>query len=364
MKRLSTLAFVLGLAPAGVALAAMVGLGVLRSLGPVQIALGAAVIVVLPIVGLHAALGRKEWSAAAAVWLWPIGLLMTLPGYFPGEVAGAIGSGFGLVVAGWGPDATSRAAQFGRELRVPQGAVAPPLAASPPPPCTPAATALASDQVALPYEGQGHSLTVPIQFGDTELAMLFDTGATLTTLNRRALTRLGITVPGDAPEIAFRTANGERSVRLVLVPRVWVGGLPVEGVTVGVCEQCADESTAGLLGLNVSGQFLVTVDTVRKEVGFQAREGRQDRLVDVGPWLSVSATARLWPDGRVEVDVSADNQASRAIAEAGVGIHCGSQDFVATLLDIAPHAKATTVVRLPSGTDCDAYSVTLDHAYW
>ena len=28
---------------------------------------------------------------------------------------------------------------------------------------------------------------------------------------------------------------------------------------------------AGLLGLNVSGQFLVTVDTARKEVVFQAR---------------------------------------------------------------------------------------------
>ena len=38
---------------------------------------------------------------------------------------------------------------------------------------------MAGDQVALPYEGQGHSLAIPVQFGDLELPMLFDTGATV-----------------------------------------------------------------------------------------------------------------------------------------------------------------------------------------
>lgn len=366
MKQVATLVLLAGLVPAALSLAAMVGLGVLRSLPPAQIALSATLVVALPIAGLHLAFGRKLWSVAAAMWLWPAALLAALPGYFPGELHDAIGSGFAVIFAVGGPDATARAARFGRELSLPEsdGALPPPAAERAAEPCTPVATALSSDQVALPYEGQGHSLAVPIQFGETELTMLFDTGATVTTLNRRSLATLGVRIPADAPELSLRTANGERSAKLVLIPRVWVGGLPVDGVTVGVCEECADERTAGLLGLNVSGQFLVTVDTVRKEVVFQAREGRQDRIVDIGPWLKVRATAKVWPDERVEVEVIADNNADRTVSEAVVGIHCGEDNFVAKLTDITPGATGTTVSRLPAGSDCDSYRVTLDHAYW
>jgi hypothetical protein len=207
-------------------------------------------------------------------------------------------------------------------------------------------------------------MALPVQFGDDELPMLFDTGATVTTLSHAALHTLGVRIPGNAPEITLHTANGERSAQLLLLPRVWVGGLPVEGVTVGVCDECADDKVNGLLGLNVSGQFLVTVDTARKEVVFQAREGRQDRVVDIGPWLKVHATARVWPDERVDVEVVADNAASRTVTEAVVGIHCAADNFQATLKDITPGSTATTEARLPAGTDCGEYRVTLDHAYW
>jgi hypothetical protein len=138
----------------------------------------------------------------------------------------------------------------------------------------------------------------------------------------------------------------------------------VEGVTVGVCEECADEKTAGLLGLNVSGQYLVTVDTVRKEVVFQAREGVQDRLVDIAPWLKIKATARLYPDERVEVDVRADNASNRGVESADVGIHCGEEAFVAHLSAIPAGSGASTTTALPRGTNCAEYTVSLDHAYW
>ncbi len=366
VRLVSTLLFLVGLGPSVLALATFVGLGVLRGLPPLQIALAACALVVLPIGGLVLATNRRPWSLGLGMCAWPAALALILPGYFPGEAEEATATGLGVLAAFGGPDATARAARFGRELELPEsdGSLPPPEAERAVAPCAPAAVALASDQVALPYEGQGHSMSVPVQFGETELPMLFDTGATVTTLSRRGLSSLGIRVPSDAPELTLRTATGERTPRLVLIPKLWVGGLPVEGVTVGVCDECEDEKSAGLLGLNVSGQFLVTVDTARKEVVFQGREGRQDRVVDIGPWLKVRATARVWPDERVEVEVTAANRAARTVTEAEVGIHCRDEHFVARVTDVAPGAEAVSTARLPAGTDCDSYSVTLDHAWW
>jgi clan AA aspartic protease (TIGR02281 family) len=218
--------------------------------------------------------------------------------------------------------------------------------------------------VALPYEGQGHSLVIPVVFGETEVPMLFDTGATVTTLSEEALTRLGVRVPADAPELKLRTANGERTARLVQVPEVWIGGMRVSPVTVGVCEECADGRVSGLLGLNVSGLFLVTVDSARKEVLFRARAEAPDRVVDIAPWLGLDALATVFPDGRIEVEVTANNRSQHAVSMAEVGIHCGEDSFVGSFSDIPPSGRSVTRVRLPRRTDCEGYSVTLDHARW
>jgi clan AA aspartic protease (TIGR02281 family) len=366
----------LGVLPVGAAVAALTGLGVLRGLGGLHVVLAATLVTLLPVAGLWSLFGRRPIGLVAAMLLWPGLLLLGLPGYFPGEVPGAIGTGFSVFASPGGRDFSRSAAVLGE--RVGEGMGGPvTLSGSAPAPeaeravpeCVPSAVPATGDQAALPYEGSGHSMAIPVQFGDVELPMLFDTGASVTTLNRESLARIGVRVPADAPEITLRTANGERTARLVLIPNVWVGGLLVEGVTVGICEECADDRTMGLLGLNVSSQFLVTVDTVRKEVVFQAREGGAareggERLIDVSPWLRVQARATIYPDTRVEVEVTGESLAPRVITEAVVGLQCGEDRFVARLANVPPEGSVTTTVNLPRGTDCSTYKVTLDSARW
>ncbi|MDP2312908.1 MAG: aspartyl protease family protein [Pseudomonadota bacterium] len=375
MQRLAlALALGVGALPAGAAVAALTGLGVMRGLGALHVGMAASLVTLLPIAGLWSLFGRSPPALAAALVVWPGLLLAGLPGYFPGEVPGAIGTGFSVFAAPGGRDLSRSAALLGERVagpvgHAPQGSVPAPEAERAPQDCLPSAVLATGDQAALPYEGSGHSMAIPVQFGDVELPMLFDTGASVTTLNRASLARIGVKVPADAPEISLRTANGERTAKLVLVPRLWVGGLLVEGVTVGICEECADERTMGLLGLNVSSQFLVTVDTVRKEVVFQARESGSDhrvgdRVIDVSPWLRVQARATIYPDTRVEVEVTGESLAPRTIAEAVVGLACGEDRFVARLTNVPPEGSATTLVNLPRGTDCSAYRVTLDGARW
>ncbi|MDP2309142.1 MAG: retropepsin-like aspartic protease [Pseudomonadota bacterium] len=365
------LAVFLGLAvlPVGASVAALTGLGVMRGLGGLHVVLAATLVTLLPIAGLWSLFGRKPGGLVVAMLVWPILLLTGLPGYFPGEVPGAIGTGFSVFASPGGRDFSRSAALLGERVGEPmghtlQGATPAPEAERAVPDCVPSAVPTTGDQAALPYEGSGHSMAIPVQFGDVELPMLFDTGASVTTLNRASLARIGIRVPSDAPEITLRTANGERTAKLVLVPRLWVGGLLVEGVTVGICEECADDRTMGLLGLNVSSQFLVTVDTLRKEVVFQARDALGDRLIDVSPWLRVQARATIYPDTRVEVEVTGENVAPRTITEAVVGLSCGDDRFLARLTNVPPEGSATTTVNLPRGTDCSAYKVTLDSARW
>jgi predicted aspartyl protease len=355
----------LGLVPVLAGVAATVGLGVVRGLPSWSVALAAAAIGALPIGGLWLLLGRGPWSLACAAWSWPAMLFVGLPAFFPGEVPGALGTGLAVFAAPLGKGAAAQASALGARLPVAsEGKAPPPTAGLATEPCPPAPAAMSDDAAALPYEGSGHSLVVPVQLGPAEFPMLFDTGASLTTLSEISLRKLGLAIPRDAPTVTLHTANGERSAKIVLLDQAWVGGLPVEGVTIAACEECADLNSAGLLGLNVSGQFLVTVDTARKEVVFQARQGAADRIIDVAAWLNVNATARIFPDTRVEVEVRGTNESGRAVTEAEVGLHCGEDHFRAILRDVPAHGTATTSVSLPRGTRCDAYRVTLDHARW
>jgi clan AA aspartic protease (TIGR02281 family) len=233
-------------------------------------------------------------------------------------------------------------------------------------PSAPART-LEGDAVVLPYEGSGHSLALPVEAGDLDLSMLFDTGATLTTMNRATLRRLGVPIPADAPVLELRTANGPAKAPVVLVPRLWVGGVEVSGVTVGVCEPCADDEVVGLLGLNVTGRFLVTLDTARKEVSFAPRAGAEDRLLDVGPWLALDANLRAWPDGRVKAEIHANNNAPRAITAAEVALTCAddaTRRWVKPLGAIGAGEYATREVALEGAEDCATWKVALASARW
>ena len=79
----------------------------------------------------------------------------------------------------------------------------------------------------IPYSGSGSSMRVLVnvdgpEFGE-EIEMIFDTGATLSTLNRRTLEMLDLFVPPDAPTVQLHTAAGEVQAQLALLDALWIG---------------------------------------------------------------------------------------------------------------------------------------------
>lgn len=373
----AVLAFV-GFVLAVLAFTQLVGLGVLREGPGWAIALGAGFVVMLPILGISGLAKHRFEAFATGALLWPIALLVALPVWFPGERPDALSTGFAHLAAPLGEE--QAASSFGAALAGFMGdeslAGRPPaVEAEPFVPedaqlselQVPQAAELPSGQIALPYEGAGRSLRIPVVIEsdgvEQEVWMLYDTGATYTTLTERDLDAIGISIPDDAPTITVHTAGGERTAQIVLIDRVWLGGFPVDGVTVAVCEECGSDEDAGLLGLNVSGQFTVTVDPAERQLVLEPL-GSRDRHLDIAHWVEVGATATAWSDGRVEVVVSADSTTDRDVTDLGVSIHCSDEEFTATLDRVPAMGSEETRVKLPRGTDCTTYRIRLEEAHW
>lgn len=361
----SVAALLLGL----LALALLLGVGSVRQGTPMVVAVAAGLLVIVPAIGLAGGVRGRPFGVALAVCLWSLVVLMGFPLYFPGERAESLHAGLSLVMLPLGLEVpTTLSQEVDAALPAAHGVRPPPPARRLEPVVLPPPTLARADQVALPYEGEGRTLAVPVTIegpGDNELEvwMMFDTGATLTTLDTATLAELGIRVLPDAPEVTVQTAAGPKQTRLALVDRVWVGGMEVNGVTVSVCDDCRGEHTRGLLGLNVSGRFLATVDPSRREILLEPHEGEEDRVLDIAHWVDLSATATRWPDGRVEVEVRLKNRAQRTIDWAEVSIQC-SERFTAPMEDIVSGQEIKATVSLPTGVQCDQYKVGLERAGW
>ncbi len=360
---------VLGVAllPTTLAYAALVGLGLHRHGSPVAVSGSATLLVFGPALLAGFLVERDRVAITSAVCgLWSALLIAILPVYFPGERRDAVTTGLALIGLGQ-LDGMARviADVLPEEPQVsaPTAPTATVLVEPAPPPATP----LGDDEIALPFEGEGRRLSVPVVFGaggrELEAFMMLDTGATYTTLPLSTLAQLGV-VPSDAdPLITLHTANGEREARIVLLDEVWLGDLRLEGVAIATCDACASGETVGLLGLNVAGGFNLTIDSDRGEVVFAARPSF-DRHLDIKPFLGVDATFQRFPGGRVEVEVTATNEASRAIGSAVTGIRCGDARFGVEAGPLEAGEEVMVRRLLPPHDGCEAYELSLDRASW
>ena len=366
---------VLGVCLGGLSFSTLIGLGIHREGLPWAITVAAVLISTLPVIGIAGLFRFRPEGWAIGLSLWPFAVLTGVPLYFPGERANALTTGVAFLASSWGEERVEHWAQFGERA----GALMGPefLAGRPPAPATLPVNERADNReefftpsiggdIALPYEGAGRSLRVPVSFDGAhteDLWMLFDTGATYTTLNPAALAALGVPVPEDSPVVTLSTANGEIEAPVVMIERLWLAGLPVEGVTIAVCETCASDQVEGMLGLNVSQQFAVTVDPGRRLLLLDPLDD-PDRQTDIAHWVEISATATVWSDRRVVVEIDAKSRSPRPILSLRVAVQCTDAIFQAEIFDLTPYGSTSERLSLPRGTNCDRYNISLDEARW
>jgi len=354
--------------PAVLTYAGMLGLGIHRQATPWAISGGATVLVFGPPLAVSIAHAKRRIERlAVGLLVWPLTLWMTLPLYFPGERNPAVATGIALVGGGQWLNNMARAVEEGlpeepvwAKPEVPEAAVLMPEVLPP-------AAPLTAQQIALPYEGEGRRLSVPVVFEHgaqtREVFMMLDTGATYTTLSEEVLNALGISVGADDPTIRLHTANGEREASVVLVDRIWLGDLAIDGLAIATCEQCASTDSVGLLGLNVASGFNLTIDADRREVVFNTRKSH-DRKLDIKPFSDLDAAFTRFPGGRVEVEASLQNDSDRVIAGAQASVHCGEHTWTLEMMAIMPGEVGTARRRLPKHDGCDSYEIALEKALW
>lgn len=174
--------------------------------------------------------------------------------------------------------------------------------------------------ITVPFAGSGSSIPIQIELegakGALEAAYLFDTGASYTTITTTMANQLGIAVPDDAPTLEFNTALGRRHSQMVFLPALTVGDVRIEGLLVSICDTCANEATAGLLGLNVMREFFVEMDYQGRTMQLVPRvhDGRPDRAYDIEPVLTLEIEGKpeIWL-GRIRWILTVTNRGTQPV---------------------------------------------------
>ncbi len=369
MKKATTwVAVIFGAVIALVPFFALVGLGVHRHAAPWAISGSAMLLVFGPPLGMAAAARRdRPLLLGSALVAWSLALFLVLPVYFPGERREAVATGIALT--GLGSELLGLPGMVANTLpdepfmATPEIEAAEAVVIEAPPPPMP----LLEHQIALPYEGEGRRLSVPIIFGnlgrELEVEMMLDTGATYTTLDTAALKALGVHPSDSDPVIRLHTANGERDARIVLLDSVWLGDLRLDGIAIATCDDCGSSDTAGLLGLNVAGAFNLQIDADRREVVFTRRE-TIDRRLDVKPFSDLAATFTRFPGGRVEVTARVENLGRRDIDSVVTSVRCGDETWIVRLGEVLVDEVSTARRKLPAHETCSEYEIAMHQASW
>ena len=91
-------------------------------------------------------------------------------------------------------------------------------------------------------------------------SFVLDTGASYTTISRRAAIRLGVVTDGRQP-IRVSTANGMTLMQLGRISEIGIGTHAVRLVTVAICDRCMHHADAdGLFGRDMQEAFRLDVD--------------------------------------------------------------------------------------------------------
>lgn len=367
MNRAQVLLVALAALPTALLFAALIGLGIQRRGDATVVALTATLITLGPALALVLLGDTQRHARAAAVQLgWSALIFLCLPVYFPGERREAVAIGVGaLMGSAGGPAARMIASTLpdDPELSVAQNPMVRPVVAE----AMPDAGPLEAHEIALPYEGEGRRLSVPVVFEhhgrSVETFMMLDTGATYTTLPPAVLAELDLLPGPDAPTLTLHTANGLREAQVVLSDRVWLGDLEVGGVAITTCDDCGAGDTVGLLGLNVVGGYNLTIDADRHEVIFSAR-AKHNRRLDVRPFTELGARYRRLPTGRVELTLDFRNRADRPVLSSVAKVSCGPHAWEVDLIPLDVGGSERFRRRLPPHEPCDGYQVGLASAWW
>ena len=116
-----------------------------------------------------------------------------------------------------------------------------------------------SDQIILARRGNQYLADLEIQ--DTKVALLIDTGASMTTLSQQAFQTLSKNHTFDLlGQRIFNTANGIAKGNIYQVDSLTLGRFTMAGIQIAVLDFSMPDGVDGLLGMNILANFRFHID--------------------------------------------------------------------------------------------------------
>ena len=116
-----------------------------------------------------------------------------------------------------------------------------------------------SDQIVLARRGNQYLADLEIQ--DTKVALLIDTGASMTTLSQQAFQTLSNNHTFDLlGQRIFNTANGIAKGNIYQVDSLTLGRFTMAGIQIAVLDFSMPDGVDGLLGMNILANFRFHID--------------------------------------------------------------------------------------------------------
>jgi len=222
----------------------------------------------------------------------------------------------------------------------------------PPPPRRPAEPGQA-ERVGFKRDRGG--IVVPVALrgpgGTAQVKMLFDTGASYSTVDSRTLARLGVSVTASDPTITVHTANGRVQRTITVIDAAAIGGASVAGgLTVALCDPCATGEVVGLLGLNYARHFRVTVDDSAGEITLAPKVPNPGHRSDIRPFVDVSGAKGVQRGRWFEISARVFNRSPRPIRYAKLSVTMslstgGKEKFVGRTFGAPARDKVTVRLR-------------------
>jgi len=164
---------------------------------------------------------------------------------------------------------------------------------------------------------RGREIMLPAHLGRgrrlEKLAMMLDTGASISAIDRLAAKRLGVQLPATPITVELQTAAGPRSFPVSVLNRVRLGRAELRHVTVAICDPCAQPGLHGLIGLNFTRHFVTTIDHKKRTLTLRRQAGAPNRISDVEPFLLLTGVMGESTGKEFTVTGKVHNRGPRAV---------------------------------------------------
>jgi hypothetical protein len=175
--------------------------------------------------------------------------------------------------------------------------------------------------------------------GKAKVTMIFDTGASLSTLDGKTLAAIGLRSHPEDPTITTHTANGRARRRLLVLRSASMQDARVGGgLAVSHCDPCANGKVVGLLGLNFSRHFKVTVDHDGGTLTLAPKRPDPGSVYDLRNFVEVQGARGQQRGGRFTIHATLINRSPYPLhkLQLEVGFEAGGTKLRSNVLPEVP----------------------------